>query len=200
MVARVCGPAFAVHRSDLAPGRAGKADVDPPRAVQGLGQVETLGGPRPVSLYCLTIAGSGERKSNCDALLIAALRRFDGSFTLHGRRLALHLMVQPSVARVFMADPMASGIRLAQFYLGEAVRLVDASIVSAEVDKAERLRRWLQEDWSEAEILPGDVLQRAPIRALCERPAARKAIATLEESGWLVRLPPGTRVRGKIGK
>jgi hypothetical protein len=46
-------------------------------AVQGFGQVETLGGPRPVSLYCLTIAGSGERKSSCDALLIAALRRFE---------------------------------------------------------------------------------------------------------------------------
>lgn len=43
-------------------------------AVQGFADVETLGGTRPVSLYALTIAGSGERKSACDAPLMAALR------------------------------------------------------------------------------------------------------------------------------
>ncbi|MCE8556361.1 DUF3987 domain-containing protein [Ruegeria pomeroyi] len=43
-------------------------------AVQGFADVETLGGPRPVSLYALTIAQSGERKSSCDAPLMAAMR------------------------------------------------------------------------------------------------------------------------------
>ena len=43
-------------------------------AVQGFANVETLGGPRPVSLYALTIARSGERKSSCDGPLMAALR------------------------------------------------------------------------------------------------------------------------------
>ena len=43
-------------------------------AVQGFADVETLGGARPTSLYALTIARSGERKSACDAPLIAALR------------------------------------------------------------------------------------------------------------------------------
>ncbi|MFC0246609.1 YfjI family protein [Falsochrobactrum ovis] len=33
-------------------------------------------------------------------------RAGDGSFVLFGRRLAIHLMIQPSVARQFMADPM----------------------------------------------------------------------------------------------
>ena len=46
-------------------------------AVQGFADVETLGGPRPVSLYALTIARSGERKSSCDAPLMAALRAFE---------------------------------------------------------------------------------------------------------------------------
>jgi hypothetical protein len=32
----------------------------------------------------------------------------DGHSTLFGRRLAVHLMVQPGVARGFMADPMAA--------------------------------------------------------------------------------------------
>jgi hypothetical protein len=43
-------------------------------AVQAFADVETLGGPRPMSLYCLTVARSGERKSACDTPFIAALR------------------------------------------------------------------------------------------------------------------------------
>ena len=46
-------------------------------AVQGFANVETLGGVSPPSLYCLTIARSGERKSSCDAPLMAALRQFE---------------------------------------------------------------------------------------------------------------------------
>lgn len=46
-------------------------------AVQGFADVETLGGARALSLYLLTIAGSGERKSSCDAPLMAALRTFE---------------------------------------------------------------------------------------------------------------------------
>lgn len=42
-------------------------------AVQGFADVETLGGFRPLSLYALTIALSGERKSSCDAKLLAPL-------------------------------------------------------------------------------------------------------------------------------
>jgi len=46
-------------------------------AVQGFANVETLGGPRPVSLYALTIARSGERKSSCDAPFMAPLREHE---------------------------------------------------------------------------------------------------------------------------
>ncbi|MDE2563356.1 MAG: DUF3987 domain-containing protein [Sphingomonadales bacterium] len=46
-------------------------------AVQAFANVETLGGQRPLSLYCLTIAQSGERKSSCDAPLMAAMREFE---------------------------------------------------------------------------------------------------------------------------
>lgn len=46
-------------------------------AVQGFVDVETLGGVRPVSLYALTIAQSGERKSSCDAPLLSGLRAFE---------------------------------------------------------------------------------------------------------------------------
>lgn len=46
-------------------------------AVMGFADVETLGGNRPLSLYCMTIAQSGERKSSCDAPLMVALRAYE---------------------------------------------------------------------------------------------------------------------------
>jgi len=48
-------------------------------AVQGFGDVETLGADAPCSLFCLTIAESGERKSACDRLLMQGLRNFEAS-------------------------------------------------------------------------------------------------------------------------
>jgi len=45
--------------------------------VQGFADVETLGGRRPTSLYLLTIAQSGERKSACDAPLMEELRQHE---------------------------------------------------------------------------------------------------------------------------
>ncbi|MFD0978209.1 YfjI family protein [Tropicimonas aquimaris] len=417
-------------------------------AVQGFADVETLGGPRPVSLYALTIARSGERKSSCDGPLMAALRDYereqsraqrdaqaswqnahaiwkgerdriladarkskgekrtaaqadlnalgqepaappsadrtvteptfegltrlfatgqpslgifsdeggqflgghamnsdnrqktlaalnnlwqgnpiqrtragDGHATLYGRRLAVHLMAQPSVARAFMADRMAAdtgflprfliceppsaigtrfyanaqsdngalgafgrrlravldmplpmdeetrelsprtlplapearellvrfsdaiekeqaangelahvtgyasksaeqaariagvlalwrdleapaisaqemgdGIALAQFYLGEAVRLADAATVSHEIDRAEALRKWLLESWPHPEIMVRDVVRRGP-NALRESPKARAALGILQRHGWLALLERGSVVR-----
>ena len=47
-------------------------------AVQGFADVETLGGGySPPSLYALTIAQSGERKSSCDKPLMTALRDYE---------------------------------------------------------------------------------------------------------------------------
>lgn len=43
-------------------------------AVQGFADVKTLAGFAPTSLYALTIAQSGERKSSCDRQFMQALR------------------------------------------------------------------------------------------------------------------------------
>ncbi|MEM1345702.1 MAG: YfjI family protein, partial [Pseudomonadota bacterium] len=48
-------------------------------ATQALADVETLGGQAPVSLYCLSIATSGERKSGCDKLALAPVREAEQS-------------------------------------------------------------------------------------------------------------------------
>ena len=46
-------------------------------ATQAFGDVETLGGTVPCSLYALTIAQSGERKSGCDKLLMKPIRDYE---------------------------------------------------------------------------------------------------------------------------
>ncbi len=46
-------------------------------AVQGHADVTTLGGPAPLSLFALTVAASGERKSGCDKLLTAAVKEHE---------------------------------------------------------------------------------------------------------------------------
>ena len=51
---------------------------------------------------------------------IQRTRQGDGAVTLYGRRLAVHLMVQPTVAREFMADPKANSTGfLPRFLVGE---------------------------------------------------------------------------------
>ena len=97
-------------------------------------------------------------------------------------------------------DEISNGIELARFYLSEAARLADAATVSPEIERAERLRRWLVEEWRHPEILPTEVLQKGPGRALREAPAARAALALLEKHGWLIPLPAGSMVRGKNRK
>ena len=94
---------------------------------------------------------------------------------------------------------MANAIDLAGFYLGEASRLASAALVSAEIDQAEALRKWLLEGWAEAEVTVRDVVQFGP-NALRETPKAKAALGILEKHGWLVLLDAGTVVRGSARK
>ena len=90
---------------------------------------------------------------------------------------------------------MGNAIDLAQFYLSEASRLASAALVSSEIDRAEKLRRWLLESWPEPDVLVRDVVRLGP-NPLRESPKARAALGILEKHGWLVPLEAGTVVRG----
>lgn len=95
---------------------------------------------------------------------------------------------------------MSHAIDLARFYLGEALRLSEAPVLSTETDNAEDLRKWLIEKWEYAEILPSEVVQSAPKRSMRERITANRAIKQLVEFGWLVPIEAGTVIRGKARK
>ena len=94
---------------------------------------------------------------------------------------------------------MTNAIELAQFYLAEASRLASAATVSAEIDRAETLRRWLLESWPHPEILCAEVVRRGP-NPLRETLKARATLGILEKHGWLAPLEAGTVVRGAARK
>ena len=124
------------------------------------------------------------------------IRAFASKAAEHAARLAgvLTLWADLDAPEVTPQD-MANGVTLAQFYLIEAKRLAEAGAVSAPVERAEALRRWLMESWAEAKITPRDVVRLGPNR-MRETAAAREAIAILERHGWLFRLPEGAIVQG----
>ena len=99
-------------------------------------------------------------------------------------------------ATVVSGQDMANGITLAQYYLSEARRLADGAVVSKDIGRAERLRVWLLNSWPHDDITPSEVVRHAPVSSLRESPAARSALAVLENHGWLVPLPCDTVVRG----
>lgn len=75
----LCAAASAIHDKTQAPAAIAAQSVlgVAALAVQGLANVETLHGPAPVSLFLLTVAQSGERKSGCDRLAMATVDAFE---------------------------------------------------------------------------------------------------------------------------
>ena len=93
------------------------------------------------------------------------------------------------------AQDIGNGIAVAEFYLGEAVRLADAATISHEMDPAEALRQWLLESWPHPDIMVRGVVRGGP-NPLRESLKARAALGILERHGWLAPLDAGTVVRG----
>jgi hypothetical protein len=93
------------------------------------------------------------------------------------------------------AETMQNGITLADYYVVEASRLISGVMVDAEIDRAEKLRVWLQDTWQEPEITNRDVVQSGP-NCVRDSKAAKKALQMLEDHGWLVAMPKGAVVRG----
>ena len=69
----------AVHRFTQAPVAicAASALSTASLVLQGFADVQSLAGPKPLSLYVLTVAKSGERKSTCDGPFISGIREFE---------------------------------------------------------------------------------------------------------------------------
>jgi hypothetical protein len=91
---------------------------------------------------------------------------------------------------------MEGGIRLAEHYAVEALRLFGASRIHADVLLAQRLETWLLIQWDEPNISLPDIYQRGP-NAIGDQATARKLVTILENHRRLVMIPGGAMVAGQ---
>ena len=106
----------------------------------------------------------------------------------------LELFDDPA-AREVSEDTLSRAERLARWYLNEALRLVDSTRVSETVRNAEALLAWCHSK-GKLRTHPEDFMRNGPTRTR-PREALRNAMACLEQTGWAIRLEPGTVIDGK---
>lgn len=130
---------------------------------------------------------------------LAPIRAFGSKLAEHAGRLAavLTLYGDPDATEV-SRDCMAAGMMLAEHYAEEMLRLHGAAGIKPELEAAYRLLRWWQ-DRREPVLHLAAIYQLGPSE-LRSAEAARKAVAVLEDHGWVRRLPTGTAVGGLAHK
>jgi hypothetical protein len=98
-------------------------------------------------------------------------------------------------ARHVKCDRMVDGINLAQFYLSEALRLTDAAIIPQEIQRAETLRLWLLEHWSDPLVNIRVIVRNGP-SSLRDAEKAKAAVSILEQNDWLIKFDESAVVDG----
>jgi hypothetical protein len=112
----------------------------------------------------------------------------------HAARLAAVLALVDDIhSSEVSSSEMTAGVKLAEHYAAEALRLLDSSRISAELMLAQRLLTWLIRTWQDSAISLPDIYQRGP-NAIRDQAAARRMVGILEEHGWLSKIPGGAVV------
>lgn len=124
------------------------------------------------------------------------VRGFANKLPEHAARIAGVLaLVGDITAGEINGAVMQAGIDLAQYYLGEALRLYGASQVSEELRLAQVLLNWL---WARPEpvISLPDIYQYGP-NSIRDLARAKKLVGVLEQHGWLVAILGCATIAGK---
>ncbi len=115
----------------------------------------------------------------------------------HAARIAGVLVIWRDInAASVTAEEMAAGIKLANYYLGEAVRLRAESVVATDLRLAQAVLDWLHTKWDHDAVYPAAIYNHGPIRGVRSQAAARAVIKTLEDHGWLSKVDDGAMVDG----
>jgi len=127
---------------------------------------------------------------------LATVRAFGAKLAEHAGRLSAVLTIfhDPDAMEIPLVA-MQSGVALATYYADEALRLNGSATVALELRVAQRLLTWWQAQPNPTLHLAA-IYQLGPTE-LRDAKAARAAAKTLEESGWIKRMPPNTVVEGK---
>ncbi len=126
------------------------------------------------------------------------VRGFANKLGEHAARIAGVLaLVDDLKASTVSADHLERAIKLADYYATEALRLFEASACSPEIAQATKLLEWLSTSWAEPFIGLRAIYRLGP-NSIREKAEAQKAVATLEDHGWLTPCePPFPQVGGQ---
>jgi hypothetical protein len=84
---------------------------------------------------------------------------------------------------------LQAGITIAEHYAAEALRLVGASRVGADLIEAQKLLAWLQSSWRHPVVSLPDIYRLGP-GSIRDAASARRAVGILVDHGWLVLASP----------
>lgn len=108
----------------------------------------------------------------------------------------LALFANPEAGEIDAAT-MRDAVRLATFYLNEALRVLGVAHASEETAAAEALRRWLAEVWAEQLVSVRAVSRSGPGMLRGDAWRIKRTLSVLEEHGWVVHVADGAVVEGK---
>jgi hypothetical protein len=126
-----------------------------------------------------------------------AVRGFGNKAAEHAARLASVLALIDDLHTTEIQKPyMEAAIHLVNFYVREAKRLFYVAATDPDLVLGEQLLGFLA---GKPSISLPDVYQRGP-DGLRDAKTARRIMTTLEDHGWLVRIPGGSEVNGTYRK
>lgn len=97
-------------------------------------------------------------------------------------------------------ENIKNGIVLMRYYLKEALLITNGFIVPSHLQKAEKLRKWLMEEWKEDFITVRVIMQKGKGNFRNSAEDVRKTILILEQHGWLIKSDPHHIVDGHKSK
>jgi hypothetical protein len=127
---------------------------------------------------------------------LSEISGFANKLAEHAARIAgvLQVFDDPDVEELSL-DHLVAGIKIAEFFASETLRLHSASRVGLEIRDAEILRRWLMNHWQEPYITVR-VIQRVGPGSMREKSRIERLLNVLEAHNWVARMP-GATVEGK---
>ena len=130
----------------------------------------------------------------------APIHGFANKLPEHAARIAgvLTLIEEPS-ALAINSETFGRATIIAEYFASQSLRLFDAGLASPGIRLAETLLAWLHNKWREPFVGLKVIYQSGP-NLIRDADAARKAVAILEEHGWLQRAPKGTQVADALVK
>jgi len=115
------------------------------------------------------------------------VRGFANKLPEHAARLAAVLTLMTDLEAPEITEAMMeAGIKLANYYLSERLRIHAVSTIGPDLQLAKKLLTWLHTDWREPNRLISlpDIYQRGP-GAIRDKEKAEKIVEILAEHGWL---------------